>query len=69
MQACRQLQFTDDKLSHFMGCSVDYERRGALISIAHRIDTVDDVVTGFLIDARLHHFAAGWHMARRVVYR
>ncbi|CUA76904.1 ADP-ribose pyrophosphatase [Rhizoctonia solani] len=22
---------------------------------------------GFLIDARLHHFAAGWHMARRVV--
>ncbi|KAJ1311228.1 hypothetical protein OPQ81_009728 [Rhizoctonia solani] len=21
---------------------------------------------GFLIDARLHHFAAGWHMARRV---
>lgn len=22
---------------------------------------------GFVIDARLHHFAAGWHMARRVV--
>ncbi|GAB1519111.1 hypothetical protein RhiTH_002177 [Rhizoctonia solani] len=38
-----------------------------IIELDNLMEELQDMDTGFLIDARLHHFAAGWHMARRVV--